>query len=175
MTESIHIRSALLANSQADVIFELSSIGLCPKEGFLTKTGYRMDAPVEVNGTKVGIEVDGPSHFVGRKATGRSFLKCRQVSAVDKIPVVSLPDWEWSDHGQFSWECRVSAMSARGPKRQTCNVGSDMSSTCHMTCHMTCCRHRAKTCCRRCRHDTTYLTVADMSAPCRQKSHTTIK
>ena len=57
----------------------------------------------------------------------------------------------------------MSAMLARGPKRQTCNVGADMSATCHLTCR----RHRAKTCRRRCRHDTTYLMVADMS--CRQK------
>jgi hypothetical protein len=68
---------------------------------------------------------------------------------------------------ELSWECRLSAMSARGPKRETCNVGVgfDMSAKCHMTCH----RHPAKTCCRRCQHCTTYLLVADMSAPCRQK------
>ena len=38
---------------------------------FFTKTGYCLDALVEqVKLTKVGIEVDGPTHFVGRKAMG---------------------------------------------------------------------------------------------------------
>jgi hypothetical protein len=53
------------SNLQTDVILELASIGLRPEEEFLTKSGYRLDALVEVKGTKVGIEVDGPYHFVG--------------------------------------------------------------------------------------------------------------
>jgi len=40
---------------------------------------------VEVNGNKMGIEVDGPSHFVGRKPTGSTLLKHRQVSTLDEI------------------------------------------------------------------------------------------
>jgi hypothetical protein len=36
-----------------------------------------IDALVEAKGTEVGTEVDGPSHFVGRKAMGRTLLKCR--------------------------------------------------------------------------------------------------
>ena len=40
---------------------------------------------MEVNGNKIGIEVDGPSHFVGRKPTGSTILKHRQVSTLDEI------------------------------------------------------------------------------------------
>ena len=40
---------------------------------------------MEVNGNKIGIEVDGPSHFVGRKPTGSTLLKHRQVITLDGI------------------------------------------------------------------------------------------
>ena len=91
------LRSSYL---QADVMFELSSIGLRPEVEFLTRTGYRLDALVEVKGTEVGIEVDGPSHFVGRGATGRTLLKRRQMSSLDEISIVSVPYWEWNDLGK---------------------------------------------------------------------------
>jgi hypothetical protein len=78
---------------------ELLSIGLHPDEEVLTKSGYRLDALVEVNGMKMGIEVDGPSHFVGREPTGSTLLKCRQVHALNGIPIISVPFWEWNKLG----------------------------------------------------------------------------
>jgi hypothetical protein len=84
---------------QDDVISVLSSIGLRPKEEVLTPSGYRLDALVEVNGMNVGIEVDGPSHFVNREPTGSTLLKCRQVSTLDDIHIVSVPYWEWDRFG----------------------------------------------------------------------------
>jgi hypothetical protein len=90
-----------LSNLQADVMFELFSIGLRPEEEYLlTHTGYRLDALVEVKGTKVGIEVDGPSHFFGGKATGKTLLKRRQVTSLDEITVVSVPYWDWNKLGK---------------------------------------------------------------------------
>ena len=80
---------------QNDVISELTSIGLQPEEEVLTERGYRLDALVEVNGKKIGIEVDGPSHFLGRKPTGNTILKHRQVINLEGIPVISVPYWEW--------------------------------------------------------------------------------
>jgi hypothetical protein len=38
-------------------------VGLRPEEEFLANSGYCLDARVEVNGTVVGVEVDGP-YFV---------------------------------------------------------------------------------------------------------------
>ena len=66
---------------QEDVAAQLSSIGLDPQEEVLMDTGYRIDAIVEVNGKIVGVEVDGPSHFIGegRSPTGSTILKRRQV------------------------------------------------------------------------------------------------
>jgi hypothetical protein len=84
---------------QDDVISVLSSIGLTPEEEVLTSSGYRLDALVEVNGMKVGIEVDGPSHFINREATGSTLLKRRQVSTLDGIRIVSVPYWEWNKLG----------------------------------------------------------------------------
>jgi hypothetical protein len=55
---------------------------------------------VEVNGKKVGIEVDGPSHFVNQKPTGSMLLKQRQVNNFDGIRIVSVPYWEWDEFGK---------------------------------------------------------------------------
>ena len=83
---------------QDDVISELTSIGLEPEEEVLTKSGYRLDAAVELNGKQVGVEVDGPTHFVGstRTPTGSTILKHRQVVNIDGIQLVSVPYWEWN-------------------------------------------------------------------------------
>ena len=68
---------------------------MLPEEEVLTASGYRLDALVEVNGMKVGIEVDGPSHFIIQEPTGSTFLKRRQVNKLDDIRIVSVPYWEW--------------------------------------------------------------------------------
>ncbi|KAL7525686.1 hypothetical protein ACHAWF_001464 [Thalassiosira exigua] len=82
---------------QRDVISEMTSMGLEPDEEVLTEEmGYRLDALVAIDGEKIGIEVDGPSHFAGRKPTGSTLLKRRQVNNLDGIQVVSVPYWEWN-------------------------------------------------------------------------------
>jgi hypothetical protein len=93
-------QSYQLSRLQDDVISELSFIGLKPEEEVLTPIGYRLDAIVEVNGEKVGIEVDGPSHFINGDPTGSTLLKCRQVSTLDGIHIVSVPYWEWNRFGK---------------------------------------------------------------------------
>jgi hypothetical protein len=72
---------------------------MSPEEEVLTPSGYRLDALVEVNGAKVGIEVDGPSHFMNQEPTGSTLLKRRQVSTLDNIPIVSVSYWEWDKLG----------------------------------------------------------------------------
>jgi hypothetical protein len=84
---------------QDDVISVLSSIGMLPEEEFLTSSGYRLDAIVKVNSMKIGIEVDGPSHFMNREPTGSTLLKRRQVSILDGIRIISVPYWEWDKLG----------------------------------------------------------------------------
>jgi hypothetical protein len=84
---------------QDDVISVLSSIGMSPEEEVLTPSGYRLDALVEVNGIKIGIEVDGPYHFMNQEPTGSTLLKRRQVSTLDGMRIVSVPYWDWGKFG----------------------------------------------------------------------------
>jgi len=78
---------------QDDVAAQLSSIGLEPKEE-------------EVNGKTIGVEVDGPSHFIGRSKSplARTILKRRQVPAIDGIELSSVPYWEWDKLGSDRME-----------------------------------------------------------------------
>jgi hypothetical protein len=92
-------QSYQLSRLQDDVVSVLSSIGLRSKEEELTSSGYRLDALVEVNGEKVGIEVDEPYHFMNQELTGSTLLKHRQVNTLDGIHIVSVPYWEWNKLG----------------------------------------------------------------------------
>ena len=79
---------------QNDIISELDGLGLAPNKEYRTKSGYCLDALLNVNGMLVGMEVDGPTHFVGRNPAGSTILKHRQVANIDDIEIVSLPYWE---------------------------------------------------------------------------------
>jgi len=82
---------------QDDVVSNLSSMGLQPQEEVLLKSGYQIDAVVEVDGKQIAVEVDGPSHFIGKELTGSTILKHRQVAALDGMQFVSVPYWEWNN------------------------------------------------------------------------------
>ncbi|KAL7527627.1 hypothetical protein ACHAXR_004634, partial [Thalassiosira sp. AJA248-18] len=82
---------------QRDVVAVLHSIGLTTKEEQMTQWGFSLDATVEMNGQKVGVEVDGPSHFIGSKQTGSTLLKRRQIANVEGMKLVSVPYWEWDE------------------------------------------------------------------------------
>jgi hypothetical protein len=88
-----------ISSFQSDVLKELLCIGLNPIEEYLTDSGYRLDALVEINNDKVGIEVDGPNHFIGRKPSGSTVLKRRQVSSLEKMVLVSVPYFDWYEFG----------------------------------------------------------------------------
>ena len=80
---------------QDNVVSSLSSMGLQPQEEVLLKSGYRIDVVVEVDGKQIAVEVDGPSHFIGREPNGSTILKHRQVAALDGMTIVSIPYWDW--------------------------------------------------------------------------------
>jgi hypothetical protein len=90
----------IVSELQRDVMVSLKAIGLNPKQEFLTQSGYSIDALVEIRGENIGIEVDGPSHFIGQKPKGHTLLKRRQVAGIDGIPIVSVPYWEWNRLGE---------------------------------------------------------------------------
>jgi len=93
-------REPTVSKLQQDVVSVLTSVGLQPKEEVVMRSGYSLDALVEVNGREVEIEVDGPSHFVGRKPTGSTTLKRRQIASVEGVALVSIPYWEWNELGR---------------------------------------------------------------------------
>ena len=94
---SAETRSSAL---QKDVVRELRALNLTPVEEYRTPSGYSLDALVEIEGNKVGVEVDGPSHFIDREPNGSTLLKRRQVTTIDKIHLVSVPYWEWNKLGK---------------------------------------------------------------------------
>ena len=96
-SEAFAVTDVVTSALQNDVVAVLTLIGLDPLEEFLTQSRYRIDAVVEIDGKKIGIEVDGPSHFIGRTANGKTLLKRRQVTAIDKISLVSVPYWDWDE------------------------------------------------------------------------------
>ncbi len=72
----------------------LTSLGVCPAEEVVIHEGYSLDFVVEYSGERIGIEVDGPSHFVGGEPTGTTLLKRRQLRHLG-WRLVSVPYWEW--------------------------------------------------------------------------------
>jgi hypothetical protein len=84
-----------LSSFQKNVISELAFVGLNSVEKYLTLSGYKLDALVQINDTKIGIEIDGPHDFIGGKPIGGTLLKRRQVMAIDKIPLVIVSRWKW--------------------------------------------------------------------------------
>eukprot|EP00956_Cyclotella_meneghiniana_P040621 scaffold200815_cov53-Cyclotella_meneghiniana.AAC.4 len=84
---------------QKDVVRELKDLSLNPFEEYQTQSGYSLDALIEIKGKKVGVEVDGPSHFIGREPNGSTLLKKRQIRSIDEIPLVTVPYWEWDKLG----------------------------------------------------------------------------
>ena len=67
------------------------------QEERVLEEGYSLDLVVEFGGEElIAVEVDGPSHFVGRVPTGATLLKRRQLRHFG-WRLVSLPYWEWDE------------------------------------------------------------------------------
>ena len=81
---------------QRQVVRTLTALEMRPREEVRTSQGYSLDAVVTCGGCDVAVEVDGPSHFVGRVPTGATALKRRQLRAAGWA-LVSVPYWEWDD------------------------------------------------------------------------------
>jgi hypothetical protein len=74
----------------------LAAFRLRPQREVWTEEGYRLDYVVEWRGRRVAIEVDGPSHFVGRELNGATRLKRRQLRTLAGIWCLS-PIGEWNE------------------------------------------------------------------------------
>ena len=82
---------------QRQVANTLRALGLSLQEEVRTAQGYSLDAVVHFEGCEVGVEVNGPSHYVGstQKLTGATVLKQRQLYAFG-WPLLVVPYWEWN-------------------------------------------------------------------------------
>ena len=91
---------------QSDVVREIRSRGAHVKQEHRCETsGYSIDALVTLNdGKKVAVEVDGPSHFVGRtqQPTGATLLKHRQLRYFG-WRLESVTYWEWERSKELHW------------------------------------------------------------------------
>ena len=89
-------KTAQPSQLQRHVANALRALGLDLQEEVRTAQGYSLDVVVCVEGRKIAVEVDGPSHFVGRtqKPTGATALKRRQLCAFGWTLLV-VPYWEW--------------------------------------------------------------------------------
>jgi len=75
---------------QGDVADTLASLGVLVQEEKVLEAGYSLDLVVDCGGeVLIPIEVDGPSHFVGRVPTASTLLKRRQLKHFG-WPVVSV-------------------------------------------------------------------------------------
>jgi hypothetical protein len=81
---------------QRDVGVALASLGLQPEEEVVLHEGYSLDFVVEWCGDRVGVEVDGPSHFKGREPNSATLLKRRQLRCLG-WRLVSVSYWEWDE------------------------------------------------------------------------------
>ena len=87
---------------QSDVVRGIRSYDVLVEEEHRCKvSGYSIDALVTLNnGERIAVEVDGPSHFVGRshQPTGSTLLKHRQLRYFG-WRLESVPYWEWDAGG----------------------------------------------------------------------------
>ena len=104
---------------QSDVVREIRSrsrVAHVEEEYHCETSGYSIDALVTLNdGQRIAVEVDGPSHFLGRpqQPTGATLLKHRQMRYVG-WRLESVHYWAWN----HSHELHVVAIGS-GPGMYT--------------------------------------------------------
>ena len=93
---------------QSDVVREIRSrscIAHVEEEYRCETSGYSIDALVTLkDGERIAVEVDGPSHFLGRsqQPTGVTLLKHRQLRHVGwRLEIVRY--WEWNHSHELHW------------------------------------------------------------------------
>ena len=90
------IADAHPSSLQRQVGTALEALGLSPTEEVSLDDGYSIDLVVEWRGDRVGVEVDGPFHFLGREPNSATLLKRRQLRHLG-WRLVSVPYWEWDE------------------------------------------------------------------------------
>ena len=60
------------------------------------RDGYSLDFVVEWAGERLGVELGGPSHFIGREPNGATLLNRRQLRHLG-WRLAAVPYWEWNE------------------------------------------------------------------------------
>jgi len=95
-----------ISRLQSQVADTLASLGLLVQQELLLEEGYSVDLVVDCGGGQlIAVEVDGPTHFLGREPTGTTLLKRRQLQHLG-WKLVSVPYWEWDVHVDEATRCR---------------------------------------------------------------------
>jgi len=81
---------------QRQVAQTLVSLGASVQEEVVLEEGYSLDVVVDWHGERLAIEVDGPSHFLGREPTCATALKRRQLEHFG-WRLISVPYWKWDE------------------------------------------------------------------------------
>ena len=81
---------------QRNVGVALASLELRLEEEVVLHEGYSLDFVVVWRGERVGVEVDGPFHFIDHEPNGATQLKRRQLRHLG-WRLVSVPYWEWDE------------------------------------------------------------------------------
>jgi RAP domain len=95
---SIKVEPSRKQNDIVNSLRALENVSHVEQQVQAKESGYILDAVIVYRGIEIGVEINGPSHFVGRSQTpnGRTILKHRQVRAYDSsLKLVSVPYWEW--------------------------------------------------------------------------------
>jgi RAP domain len=81
----------------------------CVEVEVSTVSGYTLDAVVTFRGERIGVEVDGPAHFVGQSQSpnGATVLKHRQLRALEDCKLVTIPYWNWNEMDKGSNEEKI--------------------------------------------------------------------
>ena len=110
------------SDMQAEVRRVLTDLGLRPREEVVTDEGYRLDFVVDIDGERVGLEVDGPQHFVTTtmEPNAVTHLKHRQLRRLSHWRIVVVPYFRWRDcEGSVGRQRRLLTrlLTQRGPIR----------------------------------------------------------
>ena len=91
---------------QSDVAQEIRSrVSHVEEEHRCEASGYIIDVLVTLNdGKRIAVEVDGPSHFIGRsqQPTGATLIKHRHLRHFG-WRLESVPYWEWNRSKELHW------------------------------------------------------------------------
>lgn len=81
---------------QLAVSAAVTQLGVLYEAEVVTPQGYQLDLVLQAGGVTIGVEVEGPHHFVGRsqQPKGKTLLKRRQLQAAG-WRLMGVPYWEW--------------------------------------------------------------------------------